>query len=264
MIKKVVLVLMVAVILGGCGLGTEKSGIEIVSYPAAKVFIDGKEAGMTPYKNTTLKPGEVDIRLKTSTMVWERKIELKNNINTVIDWEFGKDEESSGGYVLSMEKTGDKNRAGLMVATIPDKSAMAIDNEIRGQTPIKLEDLDEGDRQVTISFPGNKTVNVFVKAVKGYKLIIEAVLAREELIVPPADTMDKASTTSPIKKMVVIKDTETGWLRVREAASNTAAEITKVKPGDKYEELSDRVDWLLINLGAGKSGWISAKYAEKI
>ena len=34
-------------------------------------------------------------------------------------------------------------------------------------------------------------------------------------------------------------------------------------PGEKYKMLSEVTDWYQIDLGGGKSGWVSAKYAEK-
>jgi len=242
----------------------KKSGIEIMSYPSAKVYINGKESGMTPYKNTSLKPGDVEIGLGTEDYKWTRKIQLNNNINTVIDWEMGKEEKQGGGYILYMEKTGDSKKAGILVNVNPDKAAVAVDNEIKGYSPLRMEDLTEGDRQITLSYPGYKTVNVFVKAMVGYQLIIEAKLVEENIVQSDTITPSPIPTLGETKIMVIIKETETGWLRVRQEASSGSVEVARTKPGEKYPLISENTEWYKIDLGNGKTGWISAKYADKL
>jgi len=122
--KLTLLLIISSLCLGGCSLVARKSAIEINSYPVAKVFLDGKEVGMTPYKNRSLLPKEVEVKLVTNDLEWTKKIKLQNNISTVVDWEFGKNNETSGGYVLYLEKTGDKNKAGIMINTTPSKSTV--------------------------------------------------------------------------------------------------------------------------------------------
>lgn len=105
MIKKKInislaIVFVSSLFLGACGV--EKSGVEIVSPPIAKVYLNGKESGMTPYKNNSLKPGNIEIKLEDGGNSWEREIRLENNVTTVINWNLGKVDNS--GYILSMEK----------------------------------------------------------------------------------------------------------------------------------------------------------------
>ena len=247
--------------LSGCGL-QKKAGVEVMSYPPAKVFINGKDAGTTPYKNISLASGEVEIRLEAGEVMWSKKIKLKSNISTVIDWELNKEEEKNGGYVLYMEKTGDNDKAGLMVTSVPDKAAIAIDEEIKGYTPVRLSDIGEGEKQISLSFPGYKTIDVFAKATRGYQLIIEAKLKNgEELAVEPTLTTSVEPTKASIKK-VMIKPTETGWLKVRTEPSSVATEMARINPGEEYEFIEEKMGWYNIKLKDGKTGWISAKYAE--
>lgn len=251
MLGKIGLVIAMGIILGGCGIN-RRAGIEIMSYPPSSVWIDGKETGMTPYKNSYLKPGLVEIKLKNNKGdEWSKKIELTNNINTVVDWEMG---EEGGGYILSMERTGDTKRAGIIVNTSPSEAAVAIDGEIKGFSPVKIEDISEGDRQVTLSYPTYKSLNIFARAVAGYRLLVEASLVKELMIEPTV-----MPTVVPTEQEIMIKPTETGWLRVRETASNAARELGRVLPGQKYKLLGEQEGWYRI-----ESGWISAKYAEKL
>ena len=257
---------MASVILSGCSLSPKKSGLEIMSYPTAKVFINNKEMGSTPYKNLDLKPGDNEIKLVAGTREWKKTVELQNNINTVIDWQLGDDSSGDSGYILYLEKTGDK-KPSLLVNTTPDKTTVKIDGEVKGISPIKVIGLNEGDRQLVISFPGYKDVNVFMKAIAGYQLVVNAQLAKEKNDVSQIIETQPEATSSSLNndqsQKVTIKETETGWLKVRESSSSSSKEITRVKPGESYVLLEEGTDWYKIDLGSSKNGWISATYASK-
>lgn len=212
--------------------------------------------GMTPYKNNNLKPGINKIKLDdNSGNIWEREIKLENNISTVINWDFS---NNGSGYILSMEKSGGKSS--LLVNSIPSNAAVSVEGELKGYTPIKINNLESGDKNVVINYSGHKAVDLIVKILDGYQLIIDSKLKTESIaeknIVTPSPIINKNS--------LLIKETETGWLRVRQEANNNSPEIGRVKPKEKYEILSENKDWYQIQFEASASGWISAKYAEKI
>ena len=260
--KKLLLIAICGVLLSGCSLVPKKAGVEIMSNPSAKVYLDGREAGSTPYKNTNLEPGDMEIKLVVNgSTEWVKKVYLFNYTNTVIDWDFGEDDNQSGGYVLTMEKTGDAKKSGLLVNANPDKCAVLVDNDIKGFSPTKIEDVGEGDRQVTVSFPGYKSLNLFVKGLNNYQLIVDAKLGQEKAKTTTATPTPEESLVKI--QMVKIKNTETGWLRVRESADANAKEINKIKPGEKYRLVEETGDWMMIDV-AGIQGWISARYAEKV
>lgn len=238
-----------------------------MSYPTAKVYIDGKEMGMTPYKNNSLTPGEVEIKLLTGESEWIKKIHLENGANTVIDREFGKTDEDSGGYILYFESTGDSKRSGLLISSQPDRAAIYLDDEIKGYSPMRIEDVGGGDKKVRVSYPGYKSISSYVKFINGYQLVVEADLAKETTVIIPdtsgAEAQISSSSAQIQETTVTIKTTETGWLKVRESANGSSTEVTKVKPGEKYKFLNEENGWYQIDLGNGKSGWVSTKYAEK-
>ena len=257
MLKKLWLAVVMAGMVGGCSLIPRKAGLEVLGYPSAKVYLDGKEVGMTPYKSTTLLPGRVSVRLVNGTDEWQKDIPLVNNANTIVNWEFGSGKTKGGGYVLYVEATGDKARAELLVNSKPEKAAVAIDGEIKALSPVVIPDLGEGDKQVTISFPSFKTINLFVKSLKGYQLVLEAELQENEVIKEEGPQV--LPTPTAVGPTVKIRETETGWLRVREEPSNASAEVGKVNPGESYALLEEQNGWYKIALG-----WISAKYADKV
>lgn len=250
-----VIVLLSSLFLGACGV--EKSGVEIVSSPIAKVYLNGKESGMTPYKNNSLKPGNIKIKLEDEGNSWEREIKLQNNVTTVVNWSLNKDTNS--GYILSMEKSGESGS--LLINSSPGGAMIFVDGELKASSPTKIENLGEGDKKISLSYPGYKNVNLIVKMVENYQIVIDAKLEKEE-----KTKINELPSPTPIKQMtlmVKIKETETGWLRVRNSASSGGAEIGRVKPGESYELLSENNDWYQIKFD-NKDGWISVKYAEKI
>jgi type IV pilus assembly protein PilM len=62
---------------------------------------------------------------------------------------------------------------------------------------------------------------------------------------------------------VTVRDTPTGWLRVREGPATTNLEIAKIYPGEKYEVLEEKQGWYKIQLKDEKEGWASATYIKK-
>jgi hypothetical protein len=74
-----------------------------------------------------------------------------------------------------------------------------------------------------------------------------------------------------MKKQVIIKDTPTGWLNVRQEASKETAVVAKVSAGEKYDLLSqvaaqglEKFGWYQIALTENKVGWVFAEYAEEL
>jgi uncharacterized protein YgiM (DUF1202 family) len=63
----------------------------------------------------------------------------------------------------------------------------------------------------------------------------------------------------------MVKDTPTGFLRVRSQPSTGSSEIGRVNPGETYKLLQSQTSWyqIQVSLSATSSGWISSEYATK-
>ncbi len=256
----VLIIISASLVLGGCG-SKDIAGIEITTQPPVKIKIDGKEAGMSPYKNRAIKTGLVDIKIGQEGIgFWNKQLDLKKNISTIINWTFGKNDNYSGGYVLSMERSNGTG-SGIIVSSSPAKATVFIGGENRGQTPIFLADLTEGDKEIKIIMPGFVSINLGIRPVEGYQIVLEAILPKEEKVVVATPT--PIQSPQEVGSRIKILKTDTGWLRVRDLPSSAGLEIDKVNPGEIYDTVGDSNDWTHI-IVREKQGWVSTKFVEKI
>lgn len=261
--KKVIMVGLLGMVLAGCQ-GADKTGIEIITKPTAKVYINGKEAGNTPYKNDSLRPGQTEIRLvpeDSEMLPWQQKVSLESYTYTVIDLQFSK-EDVAGGYLLKLEPNGDKSKAGLIIGTFPDKASLTLDGELIGFSPVNMPSIPSGDHHVVVAMAGYKPIEAFVKAMPGYRLFLQGQMTHDYSVVSrPTEALENL-TNEVGPEMIKIKKTETGFLRVRQEASASSKELAKINPGETYEKIGESNDWIQIKLKTGSTGWILSRYAE--
>jgi hypothetical protein len=272
-------------LLAGCSLKKAPAALQINTTPIANVFVDGKLMGKTPFQSSNLKVGEISLKLipesATIPLVsWEGKIKLNNGVLTLIERDFAADEAGSSGQILTLEKLKDKKTASLSLISDPDGALVHLDGEAKGFTPLTLEKIGVGDHQIVVSKEGFAEKNVKAKAIEGFKLIINTKLAQEAEEQPVASLSGTPTPTVTGKKLtptptgseksqpasgeVLIKETPTGWLRVRSSPSTSGTELVKVNPGEKYPLLEEKSGWYKIEYEEGKTGWISGQYASKL
>ena len=275
------------------------AGLQVKTVPTSTVFIDGKNVAQTPYDEKQLKAGEVTLKLVPQSTTgsfasFEKKIKLSSGTQTIIEWDFGESESSSSGEIMTLEKNSDKQKAGLTIISSPDSSLVKVDGEPKGFTPVSLDKLEAGDKQITLSATGFSERNINAKLLAGYKLILSVKLAENQespapetsptpsVGLTPTPTPKTGAKTTPTptptpktgskvtpspvslkRPYVTIKETPTGWLRVRADASTTSAEVARVNPGESYPLVEEKSGWYQITYTTGKDGWISGQYAEK-
>jgi len=260
------IIILCSLVLGGCTLKPLPAALLIKSTPEANIFLDGKLLGKTPYRAEDLKPGEVTLKLipdstEQNLVSWEGKIKLSPGVLTSVERVLGPTREESSGQVLTLEKTKAKEPS-LSVISDPDGALVKVDSESKGFTPLTLEKVAEKDLEIVISKEGYTQKTFSAKTVSGYRLVANVQLAK--IASPSAITPTPVpSTSGQVTKKVVIKETPTGWLRVRETPSTSAKELAKVNPKEEYPLLEEKAGWYKIEYEAGKEGWISATYAEK-
>lgn len=248
------------------GLNEKKAAISLDAYPQATVYINGQEAGTTPYENDAISAGEAEIKLVPQqgeiSTAWERKIFLNPGTHTFINWEFNSSPELSGGRIIYLEKTGSKDKAGLSVVCKPDDCSVSVDGQMRGFTPLNFEDISEGEHRISISAPQYQEVEVMARALNNYKLSIVVDLIKQTEEISEIEEL-KPTRMEAKETVVTISETPTGWLRVREGPGRTFTEVGRVNPGEEFPFIEEGSGWYKIEYEDGEEGWVSADYAEK-
>lgn len=274
--------------------------ISINVNPKSTVFIDDVRVGATPYTSEKIISGEHLVKItaedsSTGLSSWEGKVNIMPNILTIINRNLGQTESASSGEVFWLEKINSKDKAALVVVSVPDQAVVKIDGVPKGFAPVSLEDLNPGTHQIAVASPGyEERLIPTAKTFAGYKLIINVQLARkiegiqeatasgqeaETTPVPTAKTTPKItpratpspkvtpkpSATPPEKPYVKIKETPTGWLRVRAEPLASAEEVAKVNPGETFPYLDEQKNgWYKIEYETKKEGWVSGTYVELV
>ncbi|OGG02040.1 hypothetical protein A2W14_06405 [Candidatus Gottesmanbacteria bacterium RBG_16_37_8] len=255
--------------------GAAVAGLKVISSPNASVYLDDKFVGKTPYDGQKAS-GTYLIKLapedsEGGSVPWQDKIILSAGALTYVKKELGPSDLTSGGEVVYLEKIAN-DEVQLTVSSTPDAAVVSIDGLEKGITPLNLP-ITEGEHDVVVNSTGFIGRTVKIKAVKGFRVIVNLQLALSpEAQVSPTPTASQtgavttpgASEIEPQKPYVLVKDTPTGFLRVRLDASLSATEVGQLKPGVKVPYLDEKSGWFQVTYETGKDGWISSRYAEKV
>ncbi|OGG04960.1 hypothetical protein A2Z33_06740 [Candidatus Gottesmanbacteria bacterium RBG_16_52_11] len=279
-----------------------KQGVlKVNSEPAASIFIDDRVIGKTPYEEH-IGEGEYNVKLvpdatTTQLATWQGKVQIYGNLLTFVNASLGETDFSTAVDILWLEKTKTKNSE-LTVLTSPDGAAVSVDTQGAGSTPLTLSDITVGDHTVSVDSPGFLPRSLKVKTTAGYRLVASIKMAissmsatpsaapeaspTAEIVQSPTPTGSVKSSPTPTKKVsgtptptgkaaadpdkpyALIKETPTGFLRVREQPSTASRELAQVKPGEKYTILDEQSGWYQISYDGENKGWISGQYATKV
>lgn len=247
----------------------EKGALQVTSAPGSQVYLNGKLLGKTPLCKCELKDmiavGDYTVKLvptEGNFDPFEQKITISPKVLTVVDRTFGQTGLANAS-IISLNPIQDTKTAQISVISFPNGAQVFLDNNIQGQTPILLKNITESDHELKLSKNGYKDKVVRIRTVLGYKLDTTVFLGiNPDIATQSAVPVSSSSATLPVAKVIIL-DTPTGFLRVRDQASLGGAEIAQVKPGETYQLLSEQTGWFQIKLTNGQSGWISNQYAQK-
>ncbi len=278
--KKIIAIILILAGAGAIGFGVfsyfqskkPNAGLRVESTPTSLVYVDNVQLGQAPLEKIFM-PGEITLKLiPTSTSLsltsYQTKVRLTANTYTVVKRDFSGSDLTSSGEVVNLEPqslpAGRRVASLAVITSSPDSASVTLDGQPQGFSPLLIPSIPAGDHQINVSAPGFTTRTVSAKAVLGYKLNVNVKLA--SLSTPsPSPTPEGTASATLKKPYVEIKDTPTGFLRVRQEPNTGAKEIGRVKPGEKYPLLEKIPSWyrIKVDLNATSSGWISAQYADK-
>ena len=277
MMKKVLFVVIPSLLLAlliflGAQLFTQyrslKGALQVTSSPVSKVYLNNMYLGQTPLckceASDMLKVGEYTIRMvpvDSNLSEFQEKITVSESVLTVVDRKFEKDSLSEGS-VISLTPLSDKKKMELLVASFPQGAEVSLDNNPIGTTPLLHKNPTESDHILKVKKNGYKEKTIRIRTTMGYKLTIAVYLSTSS---SGSSVSQKVSVPSPTSSqpIIVILDTPTGFLRVRDSSSAGGVEIGRVNPGEEYPLLDEQTGWFEIKMPDGKIGWISSQYAQK-
>jgi hypothetical protein len=269
--------------------GPKQGELRVNSNPDATIFLDNKNIGRTPFPSEKYNAGSYTIKLvpdSTTTQLapWEGQIVVGQGLLTYVNADLTESELSNAVDVLWLEKIS-SNQSELSVTTNPDGASLLVDDVTRGVTPISISDITPGDHAVTVSSVGFLTRTLKIRTTPGYKLIASMKLglssgtqipeasptatpAPAGKVTPVPKTATSSAQPNPDKPYLVVKDTPTGFLRVRMEPGTNATESARVNPGDKFTILDTQIisatDWYQIRYDGTNTGWVSGQYVDKV
>jgi len=249
-----------------------KGALQITSNVKAAAFLDNKPIGNTPLckceGNDTLPAGKHELRIvpeDKSFTPFSAKIEINAGVLTAVDRTFLPGSFASA-YILTLAKNNSSDPQ-LFIASIPEGALVSLDGESKGITPILLDPISASEHEVEIQKQGFSKKTVRIRAVPSYKVILNVLLGTksgvDELQEAPDQEITPTQAASIKQDLILIKDTPTGFLRVREQATTASREVGRVNPQETYPFLDEDTGWFKIELGDKTTGWVSKQYAEK-
>jgi len=272
-LKRASLILFILVIAAGIvvliiGLLSQpsKGKLTIESDPASEVFVDGQPAGKTPYSEER-EQGEVLVKLvpvpgSDLLVPYETRVKIEAGVETIVRHKHGENQDQASGTVISFEKIPNSAPA-IAVVTIPKNADVVVDG-IRYSAPVKLVDLSVREYVVEVSSSGYSPSLVSVVPQRDHLLTLQVDLARGRPIV--VENEKEANVENIEEELVVVKDNELGFLRVREAPSVSSSQIAIVEPGDELLVLGQSADgnWYNVRTNEDSTGWVSVEFVTKV
>lgn len=230
-----------------------KSGLKIISTPESDVFIDDKEMGRTPYENNDLKVGEYKIKLQARESVWQGMIPTTIGTVSILNRDLAPSIASSSGEALILKKG-----KGVFLTSTPTNAEVEIEGKIYGNTPLLISDLAPSEYVFLFSHPGYSKRQIKAVLPPQMQLNINTDLAVAEVDLGVNSNIPKVS--SEVK--VVVKQTPTGFLRVRDKPSTAGKELTRVSAGESLILLEEGT-WDKVRTEGGTIGYVSGVYITK-
>lgn len=248
--------LLLITILSGCTIigGNKPAALQVTAMPEASVFLDGKHVGKTPFFTDQLDAKEYTLKISVSEASYTEKIVLTAGALTAVNRELSANFLGQSGETLSLNKEG----KGVFISSYPDKAQVTMDGKIAGETPLVIEDVKEGDHQVSLNKTGYIQREFTIKSSNKYQLTANVSLASEF-----AKGKGETTGSQPQAKSVEILRTPLGFARVRREPALDSLEIGTIETGKQAELLQEVQGWYSIKFD-GKIGWISTQYAKKL
>ncbi|MDQ3098920.1 MAG: SH3 domain-containing protein [bacterium] len=296
--NKILIIAGISLFLAGCTNNNPNAGIEVKSNPTAKIFVNDKEVGTTPYQSNKMTSGEYSIKLESEKGSWNSgKVRVNENTIFHINRELATNPDEQAGENVSLEKG-----KGITIVTTPLQVEISLDGQKQGNSPYLIPSVSTGVHEIELTKEGYQSRKIKVKAFDGYKIVVEAQLRSDSISSPEPSPTASASATPSVsptatgkatatprttptlkpsptprtsaspsasssatlgEKTLTVLSTPTGWLRVRSKPGTDGEEIAKINTGEQYAYV-EQLDtgWTQIILTNGTKGYVASKYVK--
>lgn len=231
----------------------QTSGISILSEPTdATVTINDNQAGQTPYENKNLDVGEYKIKIEKNGASWQGRVSLTAGTVAVVNRDLAAETASSAGEILTLDKG-----KGITIISNPTEADIEIDGKPYGKTP-KTIDIESGEHMILINHTNYLKRSIKADLPENFNLTISVDLSLAEVDLTTIQTPVITQTPE-----VIVKQTPTGFLRVRDKPNLIGKEVAQVKPGEVLTLLEVQGSWNRVRLSNGVEGYVSSSYVEK-
>ncbi len=247
-------------------LFTKTGTLRVESVPKTSVFVNSTFIGQTPLQ-VSLKTNVYTVKVvpegsEASLISWSGTVRIFENTTTYINRELASKDLQSAGEVISLEKVG-SDKAQIWVSTDPKGMIVSLDGQDRGVSPVFMDNISAGSHELAVRGERFLARTIKVNTVEGYKLTADFKLMIDENYKKPAPKKTKKPVSQEPQKLLIL-DTPTGWLRVREEPSLNASESAQVQPGDEFLYFEEQSNWYQIEYEPDKLGWVSGEYVDLI
>ncbi len=250
--------------------------LKVISSPETSLFFDNVAVGKTPFDGK-YKVGEYLLKLipvgsATETASWQGRVSVYKNALTYVNRELGSSDVTSAGEIftaIKMDHPPQSPGTGeVYVDTDPTGAIIYLDNDEKGVGPLILDNVIKGTHELSVFLPGFFRRTQKINVAEDYRVNASFKLAidQSQKQATPSSSLKQATGSANLqtKTKIKIKDTPTGFLRVREGPSIDASEEAQVKPGATFDLLDQSDGWYKISYEANKEGWVAVQYCEKV
>ncbi len=250
--------------------------LKVISSPEASLFIDNVAVSKTPFEGK-YKVGEYLLKLipegeATQTASWQGRVKIYKNALSYVNRELGSSDVTSAGEIFTATKMDQSPKTPgtgeISVETDPTGAIVYLDNDEKGVGPLILDNVLKGTHELSVFLPGffRRTQKINVDESYRVNAAFKLAIDQSQKTATPESSLKQATGSAALqtKGKIKIKDTPTGFLRVRDNPSLGASEEAQVKPGDTFDLLDQNDGWYKISYEPNKEGWVSSQYCEKI
>lgn len=268
--------------------------LRVYASPASTVFVDAQAIDKTPLTHS-LAPGEYQIKLipladddptsgSTATS-WEGRVRVDAFAQTVLRLELRNTEVESAGELLTVIPSQNPVSAGMgeiLVETEPTGAIVSYDGQDVGVSPFLIQNATVGVHEISVYAPRFRRRSAQIRVQPGGYVtrvefflgidseygqkfpFAEALEASRSASLPDVPKAPASPTPTPKVVGIVVLETPTDFLRVREAGTFGAREIAQIRPGETYVYIGEERGWTNIKLTDGQEGWVSSEYVRKV